>query len=138
MRLSVALVLLLASTGACSRQKTLSHDELRSDITKAISLAAETELFADFVREQRSTAQYAKAHPAFLNAEIEDSIKQLEQSKPEADDESTVRLLSTGLHALSDALDAMRSHPLDEQTLAVAKARATAVREKLQQAQAKL
>lgn len=138
MRLFAACLLLLGFACGCSHQKTLSRDELRSNIKKAISYAAETELFVDFVRQQHSTTHYAEAHPSYLAEEIEDSVKELTQSKADPSDEQTARLLNAALHVLSDALGAVRSSPTDEQTLAVAKARATAVRQRLQEAQAGL
>ncbi len=137
MRLS-PLVLLLALTCGCSQQKTLSHDELRSEFKKGISYAAEMELFVDFVRQQHSTSHYAEVHPAYLADQIEDSIREVAESKADSADQANLRLLNAGLHALADALRAVRSSPTDEQTLAVAKARSTAVRERLQQAQAGL
>ena len=138
MRLLASFVLLLALVCGCSHQKTLSHEELRSEAKKAVSYAAETELFVDFIRQQHSTTHYAEGHPTYLEQEIEDSVKELTQSIPEPSDEHTARLLNAALHALSDALRAVQSSPMDDQTLAVAKARATAVREKVQEVQAGL
>ena len=79
--LLIPLLLLLA---ACSRQRRITADDLRSDLTSAISFAAETEIFIDFVRQGRSTDNYADGHLQYLSDELNRSASELHESTPEA------------------------------------------------------
>src|SRR5947199_65501 len=50
---------------ACSRQKTLTTDEISSQLLSAQSLAAETAMFLDYVRENRATKHYVLGQIVF-------------------------------------------------------------------------
>src|SRR5581483_995877 len=65
-----AVLLLLVCTG-CSRKKTLAPDDLKSQLTRAISFASEEELFVDYIRAGRATSNCAEQHAAYLDAEIQ-------------------------------------------------------------------
>jgi hypothetical protein len=84
--LLTALLLLVS----CSRQKTISADELRSDLTEAISVAAEAEAFLDYVAQGRSTENYANGHIRYLVEEAYRTAKQLQQAAPEVSTEKSL------------------------------------------------
>ncbi len=52
--------------GGCSHQKTMSADELHSQIISGISLSAETEMFLHVVRQGRTTRNCARGHLDYL------------------------------------------------------------------------
>jgi len=66
----------------CSRQKVIGSDDLRSDLTAAISLASETETFIDYAGRQRSTFNFAAGHLAYLAQTARQSAKELHESTP--------------------------------------------------------
>jgi ribosomal protein L29 len=66
----------------CSRQKIVGRDDLRSDLTAAISLASETETFLDYSRSQRTTSHFAEGHLAYLAQTASESAKELHESTP--------------------------------------------------------
>ncbi len=134
----LAAVMLLATIGGCSHQKTLSHDDLRSQMVEAVSYASEAELFVDFVRQRRATEHYAEEHPRFLREEIGDSLKQLSGARSDAHEEPTLRLIEAELTALSNELAAIGRSLGDDGALAAARGRITQMRQTLERAQAGL
>ena len=63
-----AVLLLIVSTG-CSRKKTLTSDELKSQLTRAISFASEEEMPVNYPHAGRATSNFAEQHAAYLDAE---------------------------------------------------------------------
>src|SRR5436853_7367885 len=86
---------------ACSRHETLTTDELRSQLISARSLAAETEIFLDYVRQNRATKSYAQGHIKYLAEEIERSREELQQSSPAQGEGDAVQQLSAQFDALN-------------------------------------
>lgn len=66
----------------CSRQKTIDADELRSDLSAAISLASETETFIDYVAQHRATGNYATGQIAYLAETARQDAKELHEAVP--------------------------------------------------------
>jgi hypothetical protein len=66
----------------CSRQKVIGSDDLRSDLTAAISLASETETFMQYVNAQRATSNFAEGHLAYLDQTARKSAQELHESTP--------------------------------------------------------
>src|SRR5437764_9640603 len=85
---------------ACSRQKTLTTDEVRSQLLSARSLAAETEMFLDYVRANRATKHYAQGHIEYLTEEMERSREELHESSPPQGEEDAVQKLRTQFDAI--------------------------------------
>ena len=85
---------------ACSRQKTLSRDDLRSKVKSAISLATEGQVFLGYVREQRPTRAFAKGHVEYLGDELAKAEQELGHSTPEPGIEPALREYQTNLDAL--------------------------------------
>lgn len=78
----VAAITVASVLCACSRQKTVGPDDLRSDLTSAISLASETETFINYVSQQRATSNFAEGHLAYLAETARQSAKELHESTP--------------------------------------------------------
>ena len=119
---------------ACSRQKTLTTDEIRSQLLSAKSLAAETEMFLDYVRENRTTKHYAQGHIEYLTEEIERSREELQESSPAQGEEDAVRKLRTQFDALRAELHSIRGKLDDEAALAAAKEHLASIRQALDEA----
>jgi hypothetical protein len=111
----------ILSLCACSRQKTLTTEKLRSELFSAKSLAAETEMFLDYVRENRATKYYAQSHIEYLTAEAERSGKELQESSPGQDEEDAVQKLRTQFDALTAELLNIHARLDDRTALATAK-----------------
>ena len=77
-----AVLLLLVCTG-CSRKKTLTSDDLKSQLTRAISFASEEEMFVDYIRAGRATSNFAEQHATYLDAEIQRSADELAKAVPQ-------------------------------------------------------
>jgi hypothetical protein len=68
----------------CSRQKPLSQGELQSKLRAAESIAAETGMFLDYVRQKRVTNQYAQGHIEYLSSELARTANELSEAIPPA------------------------------------------------------
>jgi len=103
----------------CSRQKILTKDELRSELTSAKSLARETEMFLDLVRQNRVTKYYAQGHIEYLIEVIERSKEELEESSPAQGEEDAAQELKVHFYQLNTELRSIRGR-LDEQAAVAA------------------
>lgn len=119
---------------ACSRHKTLTKDELRSELTSAKSLAAETEMFLDYVRQNRATRHYAQGHIEYLTEEVEQSRKELQESLPAQGEEDARQKLSVQFDALRTELHSIRGRLDDKAALATAKEHIARIRQALDDA----
>jgi len=108
---------------ACSRHKTLTREELRSEIISAKSLAEETEMFLDYVRQDRATKYYAQGHIEYLTDEVENSRQELHQSSPVQGEADAFQKLSAQFDALNTELHDLRGKLEDKNALATAKER---------------
>lgn len=81
LRFSVTIAIAFMLCG-CSRQKIIDADELRSDLTAAISLASETQTFVRYVGEKRATFNFAEGHLAYLVQTARQAAQELDQSTP--------------------------------------------------------
>jgi hypothetical protein len=116
---------------ACSRQKTLTTDEVRSQLLSARSLAAETEMFLDYVRENRATKHYARGHIEYLTEEIERSREELQESSPAQGEEDAVQKLRTQFDALEAELHNIHGKLDDAAALAAATEHLVSIRRAL-------
>ncbi len=119
---------------ACSRHKTLTKDELRSELISAKSLAAETEMFLDYVRQNRATRNYAQGHIEYLTEEVEQSRKELQESLPAQGEEDARQKLSVQFDALEAELHTIRGRLDDQAALATAKEHVARIRQALDEA----
>jgi hypothetical protein len=118
----------------CSRQKRIGRDELRSDIRSARSQAAESEMFLDFVLQGRSTRSYAAEHSAYLEDEVERSLRELGQAVPEPGVEDAFRRLQNNLRMLAGQLSTVHAATgeRDEHALVAAKEAIKRIRESVE------
>src|ERR1051326_9126914 len=117
-RAAVAFVIgFIVALCACSRQKTLSKDELRSQLTSAKSLTAETEMFLDYLRQHRPTKPFARGHVEYLTEEAERAGKELQGSSPAPGEEAAVQNVRAQFAALSAELHAIRGSLDDDAAL---------------------
>jgi uncharacterized coiled-coil DUF342 family protein len=128
---ALGFILVLCS---CSRHKTLTREELRSDLISAKSLVAETEMFLDYVRQNRATKYYAQGHIEYVTQEIERSRKELQESSPAQGEEDAVQELRAQLDALKVELHSLRGRLDDEVALATANERIEKIRQALDEA----
>jgi len=124
-------LLLLVWLCACSRQKTISPDELQSEITKAVSLASETELLAQVARSGKATQHYVQEHAEYLQQEAGDTLKDLAKPVPSGPEQSTVLALKQSLQAVSQDLGKMKDAERDDKESAAIEQRLRTTREKL-------
>jgi hypothetical protein len=93
----------------CSRQKVIDSDELRSDLTAAISLASETETVIDFVGQHRATVNYATGHIAYLAETARQDAKELHEAIPAPSIAQKFLACRQQLDALASQLASLRS-----------------------------
>ena len=105
---AVALLTPLLLLASCSRRNTITRDELRSQLTSAVSFAAEAEAFIDYVRQNRATRNYAEGHIKYLADEVNRSSKELHEGMPAEGTEQKVRECRSQLDSLADELAAVR------------------------------
>ena len=137
MRRLTAVLLLVVSTG-CSRKKTLTSDELKSQLTRAVSFASEEEMFVDYIRAGRATSNFAEQHAAYLDAEIQRSADELAKAVPEQGTQSALRRCRIQLNQLREELWNVRKHREDKNALSTSKARVEEIRRDLEQAKSAL
>ena len=124
-----ALCLLALS---CARQKTITREELRSDLTSAISIANETELAIDFVTRGQTTRSFATAHLQYLANQLHDSMKELAESTPERGLERNLSGSRKQVDALARALHAISSEVGNPAALSASKRRVDGIRSALE------
>ena len=137
-KVSLALVPFLLLVSACSHHKTITTDDLRSDLTSAVSFAAETELFIDFVRQGRSIDHYAEGHLEYLSEELNRSARELEQSSSDAALAQKLQESRALLDSLALQVAAIRPDLGDPSALSDARQQIAKTRAALEQANASL
>ena len=69
-RKCILIMVLGLALVSCSGPKTISRDELRSDLLAAISLASETQLFINQLQDERVAPAFAKGHLGYLSKDL--------------------------------------------------------------------
>jgi hypothetical protein len=136
-RQTIILVLLLAAAAAltsCSRSKTISPDEVRSEIRSAYSFVAESEMFIAYVRQGHATRHYAQAHATYLEDAVKQFEKELEQGAPEPRTENVIPECSTYMKLLRRELSGMATLIGKSNALAAAEKRVESIRKSLEKA----
>jgi hypothetical protein len=139
-RQTIILVLLLATAAltSCSRKKTISRDELRSEIRSAHSFAAESEMFIDYIRQGHATHHYAEGHATYLKDAVTQVEKELAQAAPELGTEDAVRECRTCMALLRRELSGIATAAADSEALAAARKRIENLRKSLEKAYSSL
>lgn len=138
MRNLVATLAFAILLSGCSRQKIIGADDLRSQLTAAISVASEAETFLDYVTQHRSTTNFAAGHIAYLWQTAVDAAKDLHQSTPTYSIEYQFTQGRQQLEALASQLAALQRDVANGQTSATRKDRFEDLRHSLEQIKAGL
>jgi hypothetical protein len=141
-RRNALAVLLLSSAVAaltgCGKRKTIGRDNARSEIRSALSLAAESHMFIDYIRSGRATHHYAAAQTAYLKNAVGRSLKEIGDGTPEPGIEEAVRECRTLLERLAQELAAIQRSIDNDDALAGAGERIGIIHKELENARAKL
>ena len=135
-RLTAVLLLLVCT--ACTRTKTLTSEDLKSQLTRAISFASEEEMFVDYIRAGRATSNFAEQHAAYLDAEIQRSADELAKAVPQWRTQAALQRCRIQLNQLRQELWNVRTHRDDKNALSAIKARVEEIRRDLEQAKSAL
>lgn len=132
-----ALVVLLATVllASCSRVKTVSANELRSDMLSAISLAAETELFIDQVERNRSTVSFERGHLEYLRQQAADEIQQLRDARARTSLAPRLEMCRAQLESLETELAILEKSSTASDRLSAAKQQVAKIRTALEHAE---
>jgi hypothetical protein len=122
----------------CSRQKIMGADDLRSQLTAAISLTSETETFLDYVTQHRSTTNFAAGHIAYLSQTAAQAAQDLHQFTPTYSIEKQFTQSRQQLDALASQLAALQRQVALGETSATAKDQFANLRRSLEQSKAGL
>jgi hypothetical protein len=122
----------------CSRKKTLTSDDLKSQLTQAISYASEEEMFVDYLGAGRATSNFAEQHAAYLDAEIERSADELANAVPQSGTQAALQRCRIQLNQLRAELWKLRICRQDKNALSDSKARIEEIRRDLEQAKSAL
>jgi hypothetical protein len=123
--LTIVLGLTLVS---CSGPKTISRDELRSDLLAAISLASETQLFINQLQGERVTPAFANGHLGYLSTEASRLDAELRQAKT---DEGLAAAHESGrpqLDSLTTMLADLINKTAEQESLFAGRQRAARIR----------
>lgn len=131
----LAILMLLAS---CSQPKTITRDELRSDLTSAASFAAEAETFLDYVQQGRASREFANGQIAYLSDEVDRSARELRAGDPAAGTEQHLRQGRRELDLLDSVLTALRPRISDPASIAAANKRIANIRKAIEKAKSSL
>ena len=130
--LTAALAVLLS--GGCAHRKSIGYDEARSDLRAVHSLAAESELFIDFVLQGHATRRYAEEQTNYLKGEVARSLNKLNSEVPETAAEPSVRECQARLNELSHEISIVGAGIVhdDKNALTLARERTRKIQESLQ------
>ena len=128
-------ILLLA---ACSRQRTVTRDELRSDMVSAASLAAEAETFVEDVRAGRSTRAFAHGHADYLAEEVGRMAGELDRATAAAWDAGRLDVCRSRIGQLHAELNLVRAAIAGDTALAAEKERLRKIRISIEETKAHL
>ena len=137
--LCVTVLLVLSSLLlSCARRRTMTREELRSELTSAISIAGATEMSIDFVGRKQSTHNFAVGQFTYLSIQLNDTAKELGKSSTEAGLAQTLKNGRTQVDALSSELSAVVHEIGSPDALLGSKKRVDAIRAELEQAKTSL
>jgi hypothetical protein len=130
----LALLLAAAALTSCPRKKTISRDELRSEIRSAYSFVAESEMFIDYIRQGHATHHYAEGHANYLKDAVTQLEKELAQAPPKPGTENVVPECRSYMELLCLELSDIATNFGDNAALAAARKRMEKLRERLEKA----
>jgi hypothetical protein len=122
---------------SCASAKTISAEELRSQLLSALSLASEADLFIGQVEEGRVLQRFRIAHADYLREEARRQAQELRESQSGSGHTKSFTLCAEQLELLSHELTLIKV-PKQELALPAARQRVEAIREALRAAEAGL
>lgn len=132
---AVLLILLpISLLTSCSRTKTISEDELRSDTLSAISLAAETELFIDQVQRHRVTQHFERGHLEYLREDAAREAQELRESRAAPSLAPKLETCRSQFESLAAGLATLTKNPSDSDSPSSLKQQAARIRTELERA----
>lgn len=136
----VLRVIALASIAltACSRNKIIDQDRLRSEIRSAISFTAEFDMFVEYARQGHATRRYARQHAAYLDDAVSKSAEELDSATPAAGLENPFNECKSQLALLHNELSKIPAAIDSNQDLTFTKENLKKIRESLERAASKL
>ena len=103
------VVLYMSVLVSCSQSKTLTAEDMKSELVSAVSLASETRMFVEQWQKDRLTGSFIKAHLGYLQQQTRSSIEQLEDTQAEPAVASKAEICRTQLKALQLELRSLRT-----------------------------
>ena len=129
-----SVCVLMIGAGGCSK-RPIKAEELQSNVISGISLAQETEMFIDYVREGRSTSAFAKGHIKYLEDTAEDESKELRDKAAETKDQAKLQSCRASFDSLTRELESLGKQRGGDAELVAAKGRIAEIRKELQEAE---
>jgi hypothetical protein len=134
----VGILPILVLLASCSHPSVISRDELHSILRSSISFTSDAETSLDYVLQGRSTQNFAAGHFHYMADELEQSVKQLNQSKPGPGTEQAFMNSLQDLKALASELTAISFQTSDFNAISAAKKRIGEIRRALEKTSASL
>jgi hypothetical protein len=134
MRKCALVVLLIAITSGCSGQKQATDEEVKSQLTEAVSLASAAELSLERQQAGATPDAFRSADLEYVREQIDDNLKELGKKQPQPDAKAAADQCRDGLTRLQDEL----SNANSTSDQAGAKSRIHKIRENLERARSSL
>ncbi len=114
MKRSVLSFIAVLTLVSCASAKTISAEELHSDLLSALSLASETGLFIAQIENGHLLPQFRAGHADYLRHEAGRQAKQLRESRTDSGDAKTPAQGAEQLELLARVLTSIRAQTRDE------------------------
>jgi hypothetical protein len=134
----VAILPTLVLLASCSHPSVISREELHSTLRSSISFAADAEASLDYVLQGRSTQNFVAGHFHYMADELEQSVKQLNQSKPRPGTEQAFTNSQQDMKALASELRDISFQTSDSNAISAAKQRIGEIRRALEKTSSSL
>jgi hypothetical protein len=117
MKLLLVSSIITLALVCCAQAKTISNEELRSDLRLALSLASETELFIGQVENGHLLPEFQAGHADYLRDAAMRQASELRESSPESGDTKIVSTCAEQLELLARELALIRTISRDDESL---------------------
>jgi hypothetical protein len=122
---------------ACGKKET-SRENVRSDLSKSISLASEAETFVRYIGQGRSTYYFASGHLHYLLDEVNKSTLELSNLNASPDLNNVLNVDRVQLRLLAIQIENARRHLQQPDVLAASEKNIRGIRMTLVQAKSSL
>lgn len=132
----ISIVTLALVSGA--QAKTLSKEELWSDLNSALSLASETELFVGQIGNGHLLPQFQAGHADYLRDAALRQASELRESSPDSSERRVVAMCAEQLESLAHELALISTTSRNDEELPKARRRLEAIKDFIAAARAGL